>query len=181
MFTHWSRQKVRELRLVYSDSDSLTITAFSASVFSALTLLVGRQEAHPACKKLTGGVLAWWVLAWLSDWSEVKTCIWPSWCHCHSLSLAAVKIEIGFTFLVPAHLGSPRQRAVKWVCVCVRVCDSLTITRKCRRAARWYAPGWWQFDPKSRRIYVRPRTGPQSAHLCWPAVAKLQAASVPIA
>jgi len=29
------------------------------------------------------------------------------------------KIEIGFTFLVPAHLGSPGQRAVKWVCVCV--------------------------------------------------------------
>ena len=34
---------------------------------------------------------------------------------------------------------------------------------------------------KSRRIYVRPRTGPQSAHLWWPAVAKLQAASMPIA
>jgi len=29
------------------------------------------------------------------------------------------KIEIGFTFLVPAHLGSPGQRAVKLVCVCV--------------------------------------------------------------
>jgi len=29
------------------------------SVFSALTLLVGLQEGHPACKKLTGGVLAW--------------------------------------------------------------------------------------------------------------------------
>jgi len=27
---------------------------------------------------------------------------------------------------------------------------------------------------KSRRICVRPRTGPQSAHLRWPAVAKLQ-------
>jgi len=27
------------------------------------------------------------------------------------------KIQIGFTFLVPAHLGSPRQRAVKRVCV----------------------------------------------------------------
>jgi len=26
--------------------------------FSALTLLVGRQEGHLACKKLTGGVLA---------------------------------------------------------------------------------------------------------------------------
>ena len=29
------------------------------------------------------------------------------------------KIQIGFTFLVPAHLGSPRKRAVKWMCACV--------------------------------------------------------------
>jgi len=29
------------------------------------------------------------------------------------------KIQIGFTFLLPAHLGSPGQRAVKRVCVCV--------------------------------------------------------------
>ena len=43
------------------------------SAFSALTLLVGRQEGHPACKKQSGGVLAW-----LSVWSEVQTCIWPS-------------------------------------------------------------------------------------------------------
>ena len=28
------------------------------------------------------------------------------------------KIQIGFTFLVPAHLGSPGQTAVKRVCVC---------------------------------------------------------------
>ena len=41
--------------------------------FSALTLLVGRQEGHPACKKLSGRVLVW-----LSVWSEVQTCIWPS-------------------------------------------------------------------------------------------------------
>jgi len=31
------------------------------------------------------------------------------------------KIQIGFTFLVPAHLGSPGQRAVKCVCVCMCV------------------------------------------------------------
>jgi len=31
---------------------------FFVSAFSALTLLVGRQEGHPACKKLSGGVLA---------------------------------------------------------------------------------------------------------------------------
>ena len=28
------------------------------------------------------------------------------------------KIQIGFTFLVPAHLVSPGKMAVKWVCVC---------------------------------------------------------------
>ena len=32
------------------------------------------------------------------------------------------KIQIVVTFLVPAHLGSPGQRAVKRVCVCVCVC-----------------------------------------------------------
>ena len=41
--------------------------------FSALTLLVGRQEGHLACKKQSGGVLVW-----LSVWSKVQTCIWPS-------------------------------------------------------------------------------------------------------
>ena len=43
------------------------------SAFSALMLLVGRQEGHPACKKLSGEVLAW-----LSVWSEVQTCICPA-------------------------------------------------------------------------------------------------------
>ena len=41
--------------------------------FSAFTLLVGWQEGHPACKKLSGGLLAW-----LSVWSEVQTSIWSS-------------------------------------------------------------------------------------------------------
>jgi len=38
--------------------------------FDALMLLVGQQEGHPACKKMTGEVLVW-----LSVWSEVQTCI----------------------------------------------------------------------------------------------------------
>ena len=33
------------------------------------------------------------------------------------------KIQTGFTFLVPAHLGSPGQRAVKRVGVCVFLGD----------------------------------------------------------
>ena len=48
-------------------SDYLSVCVCDA--FSALTLLVGRQEGHPACKKLSGEVLAW-----LSVWSEVQTC-----------------------------------------------------------------------------------------------------------
>jgi len=51
----------------------LSQTEFNLNAFSALTLLVGRQEGHPACKKLSGGVLAW-----LSVRSEVQTCIRPS-------------------------------------------------------------------------------------------------------
>jgi len=42
--------------------------------FSALTLLVGRQEEHPICKKLSDEVLMW-----LSVWSEVQiVCIWST-------------------------------------------------------------------------------------------------------
>jgi len=37
------------------------------------------------------------------------------------------KIQIGFAFLVPAHPGSPGQRAVKRVCVCVCVCLCVSI------------------------------------------------------
>jgi len=39
------------------------------------------------------------------------------------------KIQIGFTFLVPAHPGSPGKRAVQQLCVCVCVCDILLLTQ----------------------------------------------------
>jgi len=62
------RQKVRQKAVswpcgvcskgVGSNSLQCTSCAFSACALSALTLLVGRQEGHPACKKLSGGVLA---------------------------------------------------------------------------------------------------------------------------
>jgi len=76
-----------------------------------LTLLVGRQEGHPACKKLSGGVLAW-----LSAWSEVQTLHMSQLMPLPLTVSCFGKIQIGFTFLVPAHPGSPGQRAVKWVC-----------------------------------------------------------------
>jgi len=86
---------------------------FKFCTFSAFTMLVGWQEGHPACKKLSGEVLAW-----LSVWSEVQTCIWPSWCHCHSLSLASVKSRLVLPFwylLTQAVL----EKAPLNGCVCV--------------------------------------------------------------
>jgi len=50
-----------------------TVYSMHQFAFSAMTLLVGWQEGHPACKTFRGGVLSW-----LSVWSTVQTCIWPS-------------------------------------------------------------------------------------------------------
>jgi len=84
-------------------------------VFSALTLLVGRQEGHLlACKKTE-----WWgagVVVCLERGTDLHTTqlmTLPLTVSCFS------KIQIGFTFLVPALPGSPGQRAVKRVCVCL--------------------------------------------------------------
>ena len=56
--------------------------------------LGGRKGIRPV-KILSGGVLVW-----LSVWSEMQTCIWPSWCHCHSLCLASVKSRLVIDALV---------------------------------------------------------------------------------
>ena len=85
--------------------------------FSALTLLVGRQEGHPACKKTerwgTGMVV---YLERNADLHMAQRMPLPLTVSCFS------KVQFGFTYLVPAHPGSPGQRAVKRVCVCVCVC-----------------------------------------------------------
>jgi len=76
-------------------------------------LLVGRQEGHPACKKTE-----WWVASVViclergADLHMAQLMPLPLTVSCYS------KIQIGFTFLVPAHPGSPRKRAVKRVSVC---------------------------------------------------------------
>ena len=66
--------------------------------------LVGRQEGHPACKKLE-----WWgagVVICLERGADLHMAL-PVTVSCFS------KIQIGFTFLVPAHPGSPGKRVVK--------------------------------------------------------------------
>ena len=109
-----AKSRARQTVLLFCNSSYMKYSKNNShSAFSALTLLVGWQEGHPACKKLSGGVLAW-----LSVWSEMQT----SWCHCHSLSLASVK----------SRLVSPFWYRLTWVvpekgplngCVCV--CNAL--------------------------------------------------------
>jgi len=72
------------------------------------------QEGHPACKKTErwgAGVVI--CLEWGADMHMSQLMPLPLTVSCFS------KIQIGFTFLVVAHLGSPGKRAVKRVCVCV--------------------------------------------------------------
>ena len=84
--------------------------------------LGGRKGIRPV-KKLSSGVLAW-----LSVWSEVQTqtCIWPSWCHCHSLSLASVKSRLVLPFWYRLTRVFPDKGPLNG-CVCV--CDSISVIK----------------------------------------------------
>ena len=81
------------------------------SALSALTLLVGRQEGHLARKKSE-----WWGSGMViclergADLHMAKLMPLPLTVSCFS------KIQTGFTFLVPAHLGSPGKGPLN-VCV----------------------------------------------------------------
>ena len=90
---------------------AFSATAFSVIAFSALTLLLGRQEGHPACKKRSGGVVI--CLERGADLHMAQLMPLPLTVSCFS------KFQIGFTFLVPAQLGSPDKGPLNR---CVRVC-----------------------------------------------------------
>jgi len=73
--------------------------------FSALTLLVGRQEGHPACKKMGG----WWRWALVSPEGVVPA----GWSVCLPLLISPSTIKSRSSLLAPAHPGGPGKRAVK--------------------------------------------------------------------
>jgi len=82
-------------------------------------MLAGWQEGHPACKKTN-----WWGAGMVMclkrgvDLHMAKLMSLPLAVSCFS------KIQIGFTFLLLVYPGSPRQRAIKSVCVCERERES---------------------------------------------------------
>ena len=70
------------------------------------------------------------------------------------------KIQIGFTFLVPAHPGSPGKRAVKRLCVCVLLfdyqCTSGKLTPGCDTAHSSEC-GQCRVCSRCRRLNVKAR------------------------
>ena len=96
-------------------------------------LLVGRQEGHLPCKKN-------WVVIYFSVFClrEVQTCIRPSWCHCHSLSLASVKSRLVLPFWYRLTRVVPEKGPLNvCVCVCVRAC-----VRACVIGVEFGATSW---------------------------------------
>jgi len=129
---------------------SLLSTSFA---FSALTLLVGRQEGHLVCKKLSGGLLAW-----LSVWSEMQTCVWPSWCHCHSLSLAPVKSRLVLPFWYRlTQVVLYKGPLIGCVCVCVCFIHQSVLIIHCRKTLEFVilhlslqgTLSYWQYVDRS--------------------------------
>jgi len=100
---------------VLSETRSYAVAFLMYMCNSALMLLVGWQEVIQPVKT------EWWGVGVVICLERVA--------HLHMAQLMPLpltvscfcEIQIGFTFLVPAHPGSPRQRVVKRVCVCVRV------------------------------------------------------------
>ena len=112
-------RKTRQINLFNAIPKTLKDATFVVGeqlkiAFSALTLLVGRQEGHPACKN---GVVRCWH-GYLSG-TRCRLAYGPA--DATATVCCFSKIQTGFAFLVPAHLGSPGKRAVKRVCVCVCV------------------------------------------------------------
>jgi len=68
--------------------------------FSALTLLVGQQKGHSACKKFSDEVLMYNRLF--------------AYCPAPLQNSCFLYIQTDFIFLIPAYLGCPGKEAVKW-------------------------------------------------------------------
>jgi len=91
---------------------SMMVESFA---FSALTRLGSRRGIRPVKTECSGaGVVISLQLG--ADLHMAQLMPLPLTVSCFS------KIQIVFTFLVPAQPGSPVKRAVKRVCVCVCVC-----------------------------------------------------------
>jgi len=90
-----------------------------AIAFSALTLLVGWQEGHPACKKLSGRMLAW-LSGWGADLHMVQQMPLPLTVYCSSKSRLVLTFWYLLTRVVPDKIQKS-SKTIVCMCVCVAV------------------------------------------------------------
>ena len=121
-----------------------------------MTLLVGRQEGHPDCKKTK-----WWG-------ADVVVCLQQGadshMAHLMPLPLTVScfsKIQIGFIFLVPAHPGSPRKKAVKRARVCINASEFVSGSVETRTLTRM--PG--AFSARAERLVDRVQARAAARHI----------------
>jgi len=78
--------------------------------FSALTLLFGRQERHPVCKKREDGGGGHWEVR--MEWRSARLSA------CLPVLIFPCTIKSRSSLLAPANPGGPGKRAVKWLWWC---------------------------------------------------------------
>jgi len=113
-YTHYMRSSLKCVLITV-----IYYTAVTPSVLWRCWL--GGRKGIQSVKKLSSGVLAW-----LSVWSEIQTCIWPSWCHCYSLCLASVKSRLVLPFWYRLTWVVLEKGPLN-VCVCVHACVSACV------------------------------------------------------
>jgi len=133
-----------------------------------LTLLVGRQEGHIRPVKN----LEWWVLAWLSVWSEVQTCIIMTQLMPLLLAVSCFsKIQIGLPFWYRLTRVVPEKGPLNG-CVCVCVCCKNNIPTVCYWHCLHVLCGRGSMHLSSVRPSVRP-SYPAASTAKFPALARL--------
>jgi len=128
--------------------------------FDAVGWAAGRASGLK--KKLSGEVLAW-----LSVCSEMQTCIWPSWCHCHSLCLASVKSRLVLPFWNrPTRVVLEKGPLNGCVCVCYQKLTNKKLTSQernfCNIVLHTFPSAGLKF---SKYMFTRRKTKPRSMNV----------------
>jgi len=84
-------------------------------VFSSLTLCVGRQEEHPACR--------YWVMRCWRGYLSAARCKWFAYCSADATATpsipASLKSRLVWSFFKPVYPDCPGKEAVKRMSVCL--------------------------------------------------------------
>ena len=136
--------------------------------FSALTLLVERQEGHPACKEMGDGGGGHWLVR--MEWRPAE------WSVCLPLLIFPCTIKSRSSLLAPAHPGGPGKRVVKRLCVCVclwctgvgghsvwRCCCCWSVCRTLLEwSTAWRQRNWTRLPSAVRHLTSSSRTKDES-------------------